>query len=167
MYVVVLQLIEVVQCETNLFSMSTRNLRTARSFRSRAKARGIRNVPPTPSLSQGHGGTFDFDENDAGGDLGENEEAALLWVKCRASGADGGGFHYKPGTLLGKGRRPNTFSFQIKGADKIEVGRDSIGPPVEADFSPKANMVDIVNVHEVSLFVITALPDALLALVLL
>jgi myosin heavy subunit len=105
-------------------------------------------VPPTPSLSQGHGGTFDFDENDAGGDLGENEEAALLWVKCRASGADGGGFHYKPGTLLGKGRRPNTFSFQIKGADKIEVGRDSIGPPVEADFSPKANMVDIVNVHE-------------------
>ena len=37
-------------------------------------------MPPTPSLSQGHGGTFDFDENDAGGDLGENEEAALKMV---------------------------------------------------------------------------------------
>ena len=150
--------------------MSARNLRPARSFRSRAKAHGIRNVPPTPSLS--HGGrdvTFDFEKNGGEEEGGTAEAAPVLWVKCRVSsvsssieaGGDllGGdlegdsGFHYRPGRLLGKGRRPKTFSFQVDGEDTpIEIGSDSIGPPVDAEFTPMANMVDIVNVHEVSGF---------------
>ena len=66
--------------------MSARNLRPARSFRSRAKAHGIRNVPPTPSLS--HGGrdvTFDFEKNGGEEEGGTAEAAPVLWVKCRVS----------------------------------------------------------------------------------
>ena len=139
--------------------MSSRNLRAARSFRSRAKAHGIRNVPPTPSLSHSAHGekTFGFEGlGDAAPDASSAGNAEpLRWVKCRATKDEGGGFHYKPGQFLGKGRHPDTFKFRIEGSEAIEVEVNSgdIGPVVEADFTPKSNMVDIVNVHEVSVLI--------------
>ena len=136
-------------------------MRPTRSFRSRARARGIRNVPATPRLSRGqnNAAAFDFAEKE---DVSEQKaDGPILWVKCKASEEEGGGFCYRPGRLLGKGKRLNTFSFQIEdGADSYvtSVDRVSIGPPVDSDFVTKANMVDILNVHEVSILAAFCLP---------
>ena len=132
---------------------SRQRMRATRSFRSRARARGIRNVPATPRLYRGQGNStaFDFTEEEQVSE--EETNGPILWVKCKASEEEGGGFCYRPGRLLGKGKRINTYSFQIEEEGEsfvTSVERVSIGPPVDSEFVTKANMVDILNVHEVS-----------------
>ena len=151
-------------------SMTRRELKSGNSFRSRATRRGIKNLPPTPSIrssdASNNGGFeagFERPFLDAGGDTksnGDNEPEAF-WVRVRASDVnDDSGYSYVPARVVEqvKGKK-NTYRFEqisYNGSTELssngifKADKSDIGPPIDLNdtSSDLPNMVDIVNVHE-------------------
>ena len=150
-------------------SMTRRELKSGNSFRSRATRRGIKNLPPTPSIRSSdasNNGGFEagFERAlAAGGDTksnGDNEPEAF-WVRVRASDVnDDSGYSYVPARVVEqvKGKK-NTYRFEqisYNGSTELssngifKADKSDIGPPIDLNdtSSDLPNMVDIVNVHE-------------------